>query len=83
MTVFDGYTSSSTKDACHRKRCPIVSPELLHVTGSTKLDIKKTTFLANPKNKQWFVEYLADKLPHPSMVSKADADVDIVQAAIN
>ena len=45
--VFDGYTLSSTKDHCHKKRSPIESLQLDFTDLSKPLLCKKNIFLAN------------------------------------
>ena len=78
IVVFDGYLMQSTKDHCHRKRQPIHDMEIIFGT-QTRLSCKKVTFLSNPKNKQRFINMLADYLREEGVnvfQSQGDADVD-------
>ena len=83
--VFDGYLDHSTKDHCHKKRCP-VSALTIAISEDTKLSCKKNAFLSNKGNKQTFVDMLGQHLQcsgHNVVMCEGDADVRIVQEAMN
>lgn len=81
--VFDGYQGISTKDHEHMKRGMSQSPEVeFHLR--TKLH-NQQHFLSNSKNKTKLISMLSDHMRargHVVIQSKADADVDIVKAAL-
>ncbi|KAG0713878.1 hypothetical protein GWK47_015218 [Chionoecetes opilio] len=84
LVVFDGYHGSSTKDEAHRRRMGndigatvLVSPEV-HVT------MTKKSFLANPSNKQAFINLLAEQMTKADIAvehAKGDADYKICMSA--
>ena len=63
VIVFDGYISGpSTKDITHLRRCKGKSPTDVHITPEMVLHTKRDAFLANPKNKQRFIDLLSSEL---------------------
>ena len=84
MVVFDGYLESSTKDYCHIKRHPVQGMRI-QFDEQTKILSKKTTFLSNPKNKEQFVDSLAQTLEVNGIEvekCRCDADISIATAAL-
>ena len=83
--VFDGYLTSSTKDHCHLKRCPLKSMKQLVEPGK-KLETKKQVFLANSENKQDFISMLSESLRgvgYNVLECQRDADLEIVKSSID
>ena len=86
LVVFDGYENGpSTKDETHQRR---VGSELgvdVDLGQDMMLMMKKTPFLANPRNKQKLIYLLASEIQKEECVdakhAREDADVDIVQSA--
>ena len=81
VVIFDGYLNSNTKDHCHKRRNPIQSMEMLCALD-TALDCRKDLFLSNSKNKQAFVNLLAEKLVdagYKTFCHENDADTLVVQ----
>lgn len=84
LVVFDGYHGSSTKDEAHCRRMGndigatvLVSPEV-HVT------MTKKSFLANPSNKQAFINLLAEQMTKADIAvehATGDADYKICMSA--
>ena len=82
--VFDGYSSSSTKDMQHLKRGGLnVSPDIEFEPESPVLS-KKNEFLQNTGNKQRFINHLTRVLERSCTViqAKGDADTMIVDQAL-
>ncbi|XP_065915240.1 uncharacterized protein [Dysidea avara] len=85
IVVFDGYQKSSTKDMAHKRRAKGRSGVPVSFTDSTKLNMRKETFLANCTNKQKFIIMLGKYLERRNCKvyhSPGDADVMIVQKAV-
>ena len=79
IVVFDGYDDTSTKNMTHQRRAAVTFTENMKVT------LKKDNFLANPKNKQRFINMLSRFLKEdncPTYHAKGDADVLIVKTAV-
>ena len=86
IVVFDGYGNGpSTKDNTH-VRCTTGSKGTeVRFTGSSTFRGKKSTFLANFKNKQMFIYLLSDKMSTNGIKTEhanADADLLIVLTAV-
>ena len=86
VVVFDGYASGpTTKDEahCRRAKSKIIGAEV-NFTPAMQLTMKKKTFLANPRNKQKFLNYIGSELEKAGVKvehSSADADYNIVSTA--
>ena len=84
--VFDGYESGlSTKQGTQSRRARGVVGPTVHFTPDMICTVTKEKFLANPSNKQRFINLLAsvlDKEGCQVLNARADADVLIVQTAI-
>lgn len=82
LIVFDGYGSGpSTKDETHQRRRGREMGVDVDVTGDMLLKMKKKSFLANPRNKQRFIDLLGSQLEKDGTNvkhSSGDADYDIV-----
>ena len=86
LVVFDGYASGpSTKDMAHLRRTKRQKGATVHFSTDMVLQTSKEQFLVNKENKQRFISALGVALETTSTVvySKADADLDIVLAAID
>ena len=83
--VFDGYEIPSIKDQEHLRRyMKSKSPEILF-TNDMRVVSKREDFLSNKKNKTLFISRLCEMFyadGQEVLVSKADADTEIVKAAI-
>jgi len=83
--VFDGYDSGpSIKDHEHQRRATRTAPSI-QVSGTNQICHSQSTFLTNAFNKSQFIALLVDQLKVVAVTAKqsaADADTDIVQAAI-
>ena len=85
--VFDGYNNGpSTKDATHlRRSCGVVGPTI-RFNPEMVCSTRKEHFLANPNNKQAFVQYLGDVLEKDGcqvLHAQGDADTLIVRTAVS
>ena len=85
--VFDGYSDQpTTKDVTHIRRSRTMrNPPVINFTESMPCMLKKDAFLANPKNKQKFINLLGEKLEENRITVRhapSDADVLIVQTAV-
>lgn len=87
IIVFDGYASGpSTKDVTHLHRSKGKSSTDIHFTPDMTLQTRKDLFLANPNNKQRFIDLLSSELQkNMCMVvcSEDDADCMIVAEALD
>jgi 5'-3' exonuclease len=86
IIVFDGYTARpSTKDATHERRSQEKTEATVNFESTMMCKSKKEQFLANPCNKQRFINLLAQRLQSEGCtVYHADGDADylIVQKAV-
>ncbi|GFO27369.1 hypothetical protein PoB_005387400 [Plakobranchus ocellatus] len=85
--VFGGYNDGpSTKDATHlRRSCGVVGPTI-RFNPEMVCSARKEHFLANPDNKQEFVQYLSDVLEKDGcqvLHAQGDADTLIVRTAVS
>ena len=83
--VFDGSSEDhTTKDMTHNRRSHGNVGPTVHFTKS--MNMKKDVFLCNKKNKQQFINLLAEKLRNNVIEvihSSGDADLLIVQTAMD
>jgi hypothetical protein len=86
VVVFDGYTSGpDTKDALHLKRTKGIVGTKVTFSDNTPFRSKKDTFLANPENKQNFIQLLSKTMEDRGIKTKqalGDADVLIADTAV-
>ena len=85
LVVFDVYTSDpTTKDETHQRRAGSEIGVDIDFTPDMLLRMKKKAFLANPRNKQKFIDLLSSLLKDNGIdvkQSPGDADYDIVMSA--
>ena len=86
LIVFDGYGGGpSTKDETHQRRTGNEMGVNVDFTSDMLLKMKKKSFLANPKNKQKFIDLLGSEMVKEKGIqvrhSIGDADYDIVVSA--
>ncbi len=86
LIVFDGYSSGpSTKDETHQRRSGSEVGVNVDFKPDMLLTMKKKAFLANPQNKQRFINLLGCELEKEKgkkvTHSSGDADFDIVKSA--
>ena len=85
IVVFDGYDDMSTKNMTHQRRAAGKAGATVTFTENMKVTLKKDNFLANPKNKQRFINMLSRFLQEdncPTYHAEGDADVLIVKTAV-
>lgn len=86
VIVFDGYTSGpSTKDITHLRRCKGKSSTDVQFTSDMTLQTRKDLFLANPINKQRFINLHSSELQKhmcKAVCCEGDADTKIVAEAL-
>ena len=85
IVVFDGYDDMSTKNMTHQRRAAGKAGATVTFTENMKVTLKKDNFLANPKNKQRFINMLSRFLQEdncPTYHTEGDADVLIVKTAV-
>ena len=85
IVVFDGYDDMSTKNMTHQRRAAGKAGATVTFTENMKVTLKKDNFLANPKNKQPFINMLSRFLQEencPTYHAEGDADVLIVKTAV-
>ena len=83
--VFDGYSTSSTKDHEHQRRSNGKESADIAFRPTDKIPPNVPAFLANSKNKSMFVKLLAECLRnhgHSVIECMDDADTTIVKTAI-
>jgi hypothetical protein len=84
--VFDGYRHGpSTKDTTHRRRASEGPGPTVRFNPTMTLTLTKAQFLANPENKQRFIDYLSVKLEANGcscIHAEGDADLLIVEKAV-
>lgn len=84
--VFDGYQDGpSTKDAAHQRRTTGKNARQVKFEKEMICKFKKADFLANPVNKQRFLNLLSNKFEISGCIthhSKGDADTLIVSTAV-
>lgn len=86
IVVFDGYGGGpTTKDETHQRRIGKEMGVDVDVRGDMLLEMKKKSFLANPRNKQKFINLLGSLLSEQPDIqvqhAEGDADYDIVISA--
>jgi len=85
--VFDGYGGGpSIKDNTHQRRSLKHVANKVNISDETKFVGKNDDFLSNDSNKQAMVNKISECLRHKGchvIQAKADADADIVKAAIS
>ena len=84
IVVFDGY-DMSTKNMTHQRRAAGKAGATVTFTENMKVTLQKNNFLANPKNKQRFINMLSRCLQEdncPTYHAEGDADVLIVKTAV-
>jgi hypothetical protein len=83
--VFDGYADGpSTKDEAHLRRTSSEMGVDVDFTPDMLLKMKKKPFLANPRNKQKFINLLGSEMEKVDIKVKhspGDADYDIAMSA--
>ena len=81
VVVFDGYPEyPTTKDITHLRRATSSCPDI-EVGLNTVIDVTKTQFLSNKRNKQRFLDLLANYLEHGGIgVKRAEQDADFLIA---
>ena len=84
--MFDGYGNGpSNKDETHKRRSGSEMGANVDLTPDMMLPMKKKSFLANPNNKQRFINLLASVMEKEDGIavkhSPADADYDIAMSA--
>ena len=85
IVVFDGYTSSSTKDMTQQRRAGGKTGTTVTFSDDMKVTMKKDHFLSNSSNKQSFINMLSSYLQKRNCQtrhSQADADLLIVQTSV-
>ncbi|XP_073240418.1 uncharacterized protein [Porites lutea] len=85
IVVFDGYDDMSTKNMTPQRRAAGKAGATVTFTENMKVTPKKDNFLANPKNKQRFINMLSRFLQEdncPTYHAEGDADVLIVKTAV-
>lgn len=85
IVMFDGYDDMSTKNMTHQRRAAGKAGATVTFTENMKVTLKKDNFLANPKNKQRFINMLSRFLQEdncPTYRAEGDADVLIVKTAV-
>ena len=85
IVVFDGCDDMSTKNMTHQRRAAGKVGATVTFTENMKVTPKKDNFLANPKNKQRFINMLSRFLQEdncPTYHAEGDADVLIVKTAV-
>ena len=85
IVVFDGYDDMSTKNMTHQRRAAGKAGATVTFTENMKVTLKKDNFLANPKNKQRFINMLSCFLREdncPTYHAEGDDDVLIVKTAV-
>ena len=84
IVVFDGY-DMSRKNKTHQRRAAGKVGATVTFTGNMKVTLKKDNSLANPKNKQRFINMPSRFLQEdncPTYHAEGDADVQNVKAAV-
>ena len=82
--MFDGY-DMSTKNLIHQRRAAGKAGATVTFTENMKVTLKKDNFLANPKNKQRFINMLSRFLQEdncPTYHAEGNTDVLIVKTAV-
>ena len=82
LVVFDGYEVSSIKDQEHLRRYTNVKCPDINFTNDIKVVSTRKDFLSNTKNKTLFISRLSEMMTidgQEVLISKADADTDIVK----
>ena len=85
IVVFDGYTSSSTKDMTQQRRAGGKTGTTVTFSDDMTVTMKKDHFLSNSSNKQSFINMLSGYLQKRNCQtrhSQADADLFIVQTSV-
>ena len=85
IVVFDGYDDMSTKNMSHQRRAAGKAEATVTFTENMKVTLKKDNFLANPKNKQRFINMLSRFLQEnncPTYHAEGDADELIAKTAV-
>ena len=85
IVVFDGYDDMSTKNMTHQRRAAGKAGATVTFSEDMKLTLTKDNFLANPKNKQRFINMQSRFLEEdnfPTYHAEGDADVLIVKTAV-
>ena len=85
IVVFDGYSSTNTKDMTHQRRSKGNASITVTFTGDMSVTTKKEQFLANKENKQRFISMLSKELEKKNCEThhaSRDADLLIVLKAI-
>ena len=85
IVVFDGYTSSSTKDMTQQRRAGGKTGTTVTFSDDMKVTMKKDHFLSNSSNKQSFINMLSSYLQKRNCQtrhSQADPDLLIVQTSL-
>ena len=85
IVVLDGNDDMSTKNMTHQRRAAGKAGATVTFTENMNVTLKKDTFLANPKNKQRFINMLSRFLQEdncPTFHDEGDADVLIVKTAV-
>ena len=80
IVIFDGYTSSSTKDITHLRRRKGMSGVEVSFNENMKLNTTKDLFLSNNKNKETFIHMLGEHLVAGGckvVYHDGDADLEI------
>ena len=85
IVLLDGNDDMSTKNMTHQRRAAGKAGATVTFTENMNVTLKKDTFLANPKNKQRFINTLSRFLQEdncPTFHAEGDADVLIVKTAV-
>ena len=85
IVVFDGYSTTNTKDVTHQRRAKGKASMTVTFTADMYVTTKKEQFLANKENKQRFIFMLSEELQKKNCQThhaSGDADLLIVLKAI-
>ena len=83
--MFDGYDDMSTKNMTHQRRAAGKAGATVTLSEDMTVTLTKDNFLANPKNKQRFINMQSRFLEEdnfPTYHAECDADVLIVKTAV-
>lgn len=85
IVVFDGYSTTNTKDVTHQRRAKGKTSMTVTFTADMPVTTRKEHFLANKENKQRFIFMLSEELQKKNCETHhaaGDADLLIVLKAI-